>query len=207
MRNDMGLRQRHAPTEEPVTLLQAKVYLGIDDDAHDELLGRLIKSARQGAESYTSRSFLRQAWSFSFNGGFAQSRSDTRYLDKEHSRGTGGIELPRSPFVALIDTPVILTSFGETPMPNYRLDTSSRVARIHLPAQVDPQATVRVDFWAGYGETPEDLPEPLRQAVLMTVANLFEGRAVANDTGLIAMPLSAAVIQLLKPYRAQRLFS
>lgn len=203
----MGLRQRHAPTEEPISLLQAKVFLSLDDDAHDELLLRLIKTARQGAESFTSRSFLRQAWSFTFNGGFAEARSDTRYLDKEHSRGAGGIELPRSPFISLIDTPVLQTSYGDRPLTNYRLDTSSRVARLHMTCPVDPQAVVRVDFWSGYGETAEDLPEPIRQAVLMTVANLFEGRAVANDTGLIAMPLSASVIQLLKPYRVQRLFS
>jgi uncharacterized phiE125 gp8 family phage protein len=203
----MGLKQVQAPQVEPVSLLQAKVFLHIDTNAEDDLLARLIKTARQGAESYTGRSFIKQAWSFTFNAGFASARSDEAYLGHQHARATGGIELPRSPFIELIGRPCALTPSGKREMTGYRLDSSGRVARLHVSGSEHSQDVIQVDFWCGYGESPEDVPEPLRQAVLMTVANLYEARGAANDAGLIPMPLSTPVIQMIKPYRIQRLFS
>ena len=108
----MGLIQRNAPLQEPIDLLQAKIFLRIDGNQEDELLRRLIKTARQAIESYTVRSFIRQSWTFSFNAGFGQSRSDSTYLSGTHSRGEGGIELPRSPFIELIESPVMEGSCG-----------------------------------------------------------------------------------------------
>jgi hypothetical protein len=45
------------PTNEPVTLKQAKAFLRVEIDDDDELIGILIKAAREVCESYTNRSF------------------------------------------------------------------------------------------------------------------------------------------------------
>ncbi|MBA4749556.1 MAG: phage head-tail connector protein [Alphaproteobacteria bacterium] len=200
----MGLRQQQAPEREPISLLQAKIFLHVDGDIEDELIVRLIKTARQGVESYTGRSLIKQAWTFTFNAGFAAAKSDGSYLSQSHSRAVGGIELPRSPFLELIGKPQLKTGSGNKEITQYRLDTAGRVARLHVSDMSDPHENVEVTFWAGYGADPEEVPEPLRQGVLMTAANLYEARGAANDAGLIPMPLSAPVIQLIKPYRMQR---
>ena len=60
-------------------------------------------------------------------------------------------------------------------------------------------------FYAGYGEEPEDVPDPLRQGILMALESLFDGSVAANDLGFMPKPLEPSVIQLIKPYRIQRL--
>ena len=67
---DQGtLRIETAPTVEPVTLAEAKLWLKIDttqtDD--DDLITSLIKDAREAAEHYCKRVFVSQKWKFIFD--------------------------------------------------------------------------------------------------------------------------------------------
>lgn len=209
MDGQMGLRQTKAPTCEPVTLQQAKVFLRITDDQEDTLIRRLLKTSRQAIESFTGRSFIRQGWEFSLNAGFASSQSDTRYLSQTQSRGSKGIELPKSPFIELSAPPQIIDDYGKRDLKDYRLDTAGRVAHIHFGSSIGDflqgKGLLAITFLAGYGHEPEDVPDPLRQAILMTLETLFDGRHAANDLGFMTKPLDPSIIQLIKPYRVQRL--
>ena len=42
------------PAEEPITLLEAKEYLRVDNDAEDVLIAKLISGARISAERFTN---------------------------------------------------------------------------------------------------------------------------------------------------------
>lgn len=209
MESRMGLRQTEAPACEPVTLKQAKVFLRINHDAEDELILRLLKTARQAIESFTGRSLIRQGWEFSVNAGYASSRSDGRYLSESQSRGENGIELPKSPFLELVGPPEVIDDYGKRPIKKYRLDTAGRVARIHFGSSIGEflrgKGQLKMAFYAGYGDDAEDVPEPLRQGILMALETLFDGHAAANDLGFMPKPLEPAVIQIIKPYRIQRL--
>lgn len=207
----MGLRQLEPPKCEPVTLQQAKVFLRVDHASEDALIQRLIKTARQSIESYTGRALIRQCWIFSVNAGFVEANSDPRYLSRDQSRGTRGIELPKSPFMELVGPPRLLTEGGqEHSVRDYRLDTAGRVARLHLKHSVkgfsEGRGVLAIQFWAGYGSTPEEVPDLLRQGILRTVATLYEGRVAANDIGFLAKPLDESTLQLIRSHRVQRLF-
>lgn len=59
---------------------------------------------------------------------------------------------------------------------------------------IDDSGFVRIVYEAGYGETPEAVPAPIRNAILQYAAFLYENRGDIN-----AEP-PQAVLDLLKPY-------
>ena len=58
-------------------------------------------------------------------------------------------------------------------------------------------------FEAGYGPAPEDVPAPLRLAILMLAGHWFERREAAVETTLERLPLGVAA--LISPFRRIRL--
>lgn len=202
----MALVQVQEPEREPISLDMVKAFLKIDHDEEDSLLLSLIKTGRKTIEAYASKCLVHQVWCFSFNAFYASSISDEAYLDKAYSRGKGGIDLPRSPFVQLIQDPEMVTEYGRRPIKDYRIDKSGRRAVLHfLPNffnRSEDQGVIDVTFKAGYGESPDDVPEPLKHAVLVMVAHLYENRVANDNMGIVLPPLA---IELLKPYRFLKL--
>lgn len=205
----MGLIQLHAPQNEPVSVEYIKTYLHIDHNHEDDLIAHLIQTARQAIESYTVRSLLRQAWRFTFNAGFGTALSNAEYLPGRKGQGEHGIELPRSPFISLIDKPKLVDAYGSHDIQDYRLDMTERIARLYftssLTSTLQARGCIQVDFWAGYGQTIEEIPNPLRHAMLMMVGQLYAYQASANDNSMTLLPLEPAIIQLIKPYKIVRL--
>jgi uncharacterized phiE125 gp8 family phage protein len=59
---------------------------------------------------------------------------------------------------------------------------------------------IELDIETGYGDAPEDAPEPLRQAIRVLVAHWYENRGlIAAGQGVAALPETAGA--LIKPYR------
>ncbi len=205
----MALKLIEPPLEEPVSLAEVKAFIKIETDREDDLLRRLIKTARQSVEAYTGRALIEQTWQFSLNAGYCAEMSDGGYLTGIRSRGEKGIELPRSPFIALKRNPVLNETYGIREIKDYRLDTSGRTARIHfgptLEGLTSGKGVVEIEYTVGYGKKAEDVPEPLRQAVLMMVSELFENRVGSNDNQGMPPLLNQAVVDLIKPYRSPRL--
>ena len=91
----------------------------------------------------------------------------------------------------------------------YDVDALSEPARLVLKGAL-PSAVPRalnayeVSFTGGYGDQPEDVPQPIRQALLLLVAHWFERR---EPVVLSAAPqeVPATVAGLLLPYRRLRL--
>ncbi len=205
----MGLIQLHSPECEPVSLKEARSYLRIEHENEDELIEHLIKTARQAVESYTVRALMRQAWRFTFNSSFGGMLSDNAYLSGLKGYSEQGIELPRSPFIEMIEKPKLMDAYGAHEIKSYRLDNSGRVAYLHFSTSVmnslSGSGVIQVDFWTGYGKTPDEIPEAFRHAILMMVAHLYAHQSSANDNALFTLPLNESVIQLIKPYRIFRL--
>ncbi len=60
------LRLVTAPSITPVTVGEAKEYLGQDLSADDALISRLINSAVSYVESFTGRALISQTWAATF---------------------------------------------------------------------------------------------------------------------------------------------
>lgn len=206
----MALKLIEPPLKEPVSLAEVKAFIKIETEQEDDLLRRLIKTARQSIEAYTGRALIQQTWQFTLNAGYCCEMSDETYLTGTRSRGQKGIELPRSPFISLKGNPMLNETYGNREIKDYRLDTSGRTARIHfgktLQGLTSGGGIVEIEYTVGYGETPESVPEPLRQAILMMVSELFEKRIGSNDNQGMPPLLNQAVVDLIKPYRSIRLF-
>lgn len=205
----MSLISLHGPDKEPVSLSEVKAYLRIDGDEDDLLLENMIKAARQMIEVYTTRSLMIQSWRYTLKTQSGIAFSDAHYVAGYRTRGQRGIELPRSPFIKLISHPVLMEGKEETSIESYRLDTAGRIARIHFHGLLldyySSGSMIQIDFQAGYGKDPNDLPEPLRQAILMTVADLHERPLCSNDNGWGKFLLNSNVVQLIRPFKVMRL--
>jgi uncharacterized phiE125 gp8 family phage protein len=73
-------------------------------------------------------------------------------------------------------------------------------------APVSPLAAngIEIDFVAGYGDAPSDVPQPIRQALLLLVAHWYENREPV-EIGATATVIPGSVSSLLSLYRRRRL--
>ena len=203
----MSLTLLEPPLCEPVNTVEMCVFLKIPfENQEEKLMKSLIKTARQAVEAYTARSLVHQKWRFQTSLAYGLALSDGAYLSGHKSRGLKGLELPRSPFIQLLGKPKFVDDQGSHDISSYRLDSAGRIAKMHfghLPN--DYQGTLQIDFIAGYGDQPEDIPEPLRHGILMMAAELYENRASVNDNQGLPSPLCPRAVELIKPYRSLRL--
>ena len=155
------------PPVEPVSLSETKTFLRVDHDEDDALINTLIASARASLEAHLNVAMIARPMQVS-------------------TEAASEIRLPRWPVIQ-IDT---VLSDGE-PATGFTPNLRRR------PSTLCVRATdfVEVAFTAGFGSTREDIPAPLRQAMLLLVARAYEYR---DDTPS-SMPLM--VDALTMPYR------
>lgn len=182
-----------APTAEPVSVGEAKLHARIDEAADDALVQALIVAAREMCETYTRRAFVTQTWKM--------------FLDAFPDGAE--IELPRAPLIGVTHIKTYDDADAETVFAaagNYFVDTAARPGRIVLrdaaswPSAARVANAIEIQFAAGYGPQPSDVPGQIRQAILMTVAELYEHRN-ATVTGTIVQEISTGPAALLSAHR------
>lgn len=175
----------------------ATVLKDTPTSAEDDLLDALIAAAREHAETFTSRALLTQTWDI--------------YLDDWPSGDY--IELPYPPLqsvtsVTYTDSDGTTNTFAAT---SYSVDTDSEPGRVVLDyGESWPSVTlatknpIKVRFVAGYGNERSDVPQPIKQALLMLIAHWFENReatVVSSRLTQAGSELPFAFNALLWPYR------
>ena len=191
----MALVMTAAPAAEPVSLADAKAHLRIDGTDEDALISSLIVAARTLVERTLGLALITQGWSY--------------FLDAWPQRGC--ISLPVSPVQAVSAVTVHDEDGGSVVLDTdgYAVDVLSSPARVVLTEATPPAVTrafnaFEVAFTAGYGGTDSDVPQPMRQALLLLVAHWFERREpIELGPGPQGVPAIAA--GLLEPYRRVRL--
>ena len=179
--------------KEPVTLLDIKAYARIDHDEDDEGLITLIQTARHMVETYIARSLIIQKWRYTLS----LHTKEKQGLSNNCRYGFWGLDLPRSPFIKLLTSPKLIKGDVENDIEDYKLDPAGRMARIYFnQALCDTDSHIQIDFEAGYGDEPHDVPSPLRQAILITVADLYDR---------VNSGLSPAVTHMIRPYKVMGL--
>lgn len=188
----MSLSLFAGPTIEPLTVQEAKDWARITDDAEDDLVEGLIRSARAHVEQLSGRALLTQTWEL--------------YLDEFPEQ----IDIPRPPLqsvthVKYIDANGTLQTLASS---EYTVDTKAEPGRI-VPAygkswpgtRTEPNA-VQVRFVAGYGLEASDVdakaPE-LRQAIGVLVGTMYEQRETNTDAAMVDVP--EAFYQLVNQHR------
>lgn len=190
----MALVMTAAPAAEPIGLSEAKAHLRVDAADEDALIASLIAAARLLVERTLGLALVTQGCSY--------------FLDAWPERGC--IALPLSPVQTVTAVTVHDRDGGATALEaeSYAVDVLSSPARLVL-TQPLPSVTARafnafeVAFTAGYGDAA-DVPQPIRQGLLLLVAHWFERREPV-ELGPGPQEVPAIVSGLLQPYRRVRL--
>lgn len=183
------------PAQEPVTVSEAKDYLRIDSAVEDPVVASLILAARLHIEGALDIALITQSWSL--------------FLDRWPEGGC--VSIPIGPVnsvdgLRVYDADDVATTVSPD---TYVVDLSSlrpRLVRrpgVLWPFPGRPANGIEIALSAGYGDTPDKVPAPVRQAVLMLVAHWYEQR----EPVVFEKPdeLPHGVADLLKPYRQARL--
>lgn len=176
------------PVREPVTLEEVKAWLKLETTDEDSTLLQLIGTARQMVEHYTSRALLAQTWR----------------LVTTTPLALPFVVLPKAPTLKLLSAALQDDAGHETPLDleGLWLDGDSDPQRLVMGATSLAGETgrgrVRFDLVFGYGEEAASVPDALRQAVLVMVAQAYEQRG-APDT-----PSVYPALALLAPYCLRR---
>lgn len=157
------------PEMEPVDLelIKAQLKIEVDDDGYDDILIPLLPSARDWCERHQNRSYINQIFE----------------LALDHWPKGDVIRLPR-PMLQAIESVRFITSDGVSHLwdeQNYILDDYSepgklvKVHGVYWPAQkLRASNGVIIRYVAGYGNTPFEVPDGVKQAIIMLTIYWFE---------------------------------
>lgn len=192
----MALVLAAGPAVEPISLAQAKAHLRVDTDAEDALIASLITTSRLHIEAALDLALIDQSWTWS--------------IDAWPRRKP--LILPLRPVSAVTSIAVLDESDAAHQLSpsDYLLDGNAVPARLVWrnpagpPAPARPANGIEIAFVAGFGSSADNVPSPIRQALLLLVAHWYEQREpVAAGTG--AMPIPTMISELLAPFRSRRI--
>ncbi|MEM7131175.1 MAG: head-tail connector protein [Chloroflexota bacterium] len=184
------------PTEEPLTIEEAKLHLRVDGTDEDAHIMNLIIAAREYAEEVTWRSFCTQIWrmyldcwprSFYVALPRAPLRSVThlKYTDENGSETT------------LASSNYIVSGNG-TQRGSIAFKSSFSVPSVTLQ-EID---AIEIEFVAGYGD-PSDVPQRIKQALLLIIGHWYENREeVVVTPGIVSSEVPMAAQALFHSLRA-----
>lgn len=187
----MQIKRISGPALEPVTLTEAKEHLRVLHNTEDVLIGRAIKAAREHVEGETGRSLITQTWkqwlpAFPRAGVIEllkpplQSVTAIRYLD------AAGVQQTLATSVYSVQ-------------PAGLLGWVQRRAGQAWPVTAADPSAVEIEFVAGYGANPADVPESIRNAVLLLVEHMYHNRGETVDGPITVNPLASQ--RLLATFR------
>lgn len=187
----MGQVLVQAPASEPVSLAEARAHLRLVGNDDDALVSSLITAARRVVEARSGLCLIAQDW----------------MCFRDRWPEDGVILLPVAPLRAVEEIGV----YGEDDQKavidpaHYLVDAAARPPRVMLrgsrlwprPGRALNGIGIRLE--AGFGATAAEVPQPLRQAVLLLVAHFFAQR---GDEAGPALPLGLGA--LIDPFRLVR---
>jgi uncharacterized phiE125 gp8 family phage protein len=173
-----------SPAVEPITLAEAKAHLRVTHSAEDALITSLIVAARNYVEGLTNRPLIQRNYLLKLDrfpagyeivlpAGKASAVSVIRYTD------VGGTNITYASTNYALDgarlpgSVVMQPSAGSWPTTRYQPGLAS----------------VEVTYTAGYGAAAANVPQALRQAILMALAYWYDvARETASDVALSEVP-------------------
>ncbi len=176
---------------EPVTRTEAKAHLRVDFSDDDDLIDNLITAAREYCEAFTNRRFI----------------TETKTYKLDVFPAGDLIELPCAPVqspitsIAYVDVNGTTQTFSSA---SYSLRNDRAKGEVVLgygyswPTTRDQPAAVTITYVAGYGDLTTDVPEAIRAAIKLLVADMYEHREAQVETRMQENP---TVQRLLWPYR------
>jgi uncharacterized phiE125 gp8 family phage protein len=176
------------PAAEPLSLAEAKSFLRVEHADDDALIGSFIVAARSHVEALTRCALLAQSWR----------------LVRDAWPRDGRLIARIGPLRAVTAARVFDASghASAVDVGRFVLDVAAGVIASpawSLPPPGRDVAGIELDVEIGFGVTSSEVPEPLRQAVRLLVAHMYDNRGVVAAGGAVLLP--AGVAALIAPYR------
>lgn len=153
-----------AAASTPVTLTEAKAHLRVDGSDEDTLITSLIEAATSAVEEETGRALVTQTWDYSI------------------SQPSGAVALPLAPVASISSMSYYDTDDNSQSLTvgDYYLFKGTDTAcvepkdNVDWPTTKDRPDALTITFIAG--QAAADVPQALKQAVLLLIAHWFENR-------------------------------
>lgn len=159
-----GLQIITEPSIEPVTVAEVKEQLRLDGNELDAMISNLITAARMAVEGIIKRRLITTGLRAGFDRlcpvmqlpySPVQSVDSIKYTDET---GTVNTLTETGYLVDLVSDPVRITPAYSVPCPSIRPTVGA----------------VSIEYTAGYGDAAEDVPRPIRQAIISLVIDMYE---------------------------------
>lgn len=180
-----NLQLSTGPTIEPVSVDDVREHLYIDHNDDDAQLEAFITAARLWAEGYTGRQFNTATYVWNFD----EWPDDTIVLPKPPLQSVTSVKY--------YDTSNTQQTLGTT---LYDVATNTPHGEIRLGYQ-DTWPTLRghrddieVTFVAGYGDDAADVPQTIRNAIMMLVGTMYENREETTTAQVRVVPMGARAL-------------
>ncbi len=203
----MSLQLVTAPTEEPVTLDEAKLHLRVDFSEDDLLITALIAAARQAAETLTGRQLVTARWKYILDSFPGPSLMGVP-AGKTFTLLGHAILIPKAPVQSIVSIDYLDMNRTAQTMPaaNYATDLACEPARITpifgqiWPINLPEIGAVSVTFDAGYGGA-DDVPEGIKSWIKLRVGSLYQNREEVAAMARGKIDPLPFIDGLLDPYR------
>ena len=176
----------------PVSLTEARSHLKVDTTADDTYITSIIKAATQLSEEYTNRFFIDTV--------IEQTCSDFEQLQTLFKSKVSAVTHVKyydsNNSLQTLDTAVYDEQLDYEPSQIQLADGKS------FPSITKRNDAVVAKYTVGYGSAASDVPEIIKQAILLTIANFYQNRN-SVVIGRIATKLPMNVKWLLDTYKVQ----
>lgn len=170
-----------APAATPITLAEVKEQLRIDHSDENSIITRLIAAATAFTDAHGAlgHAMITQTWAqwvqphptqtVGLLMGPVQSVLAVKYYDADNTLQTD----------TLSNYEVVGTGFQKSIGPK---------AGFNWPVTYDRPDAIRIEYTAGYGDSPSDVPHTIRHAMLMLVGHWYDNREDATRDRLENVP-------------------
>jgi uncharacterized phiE125 gp8 family phage protein len=187
-----------APAAEPVSLAEAKAFLRVAHADEDVLISDLVQSAREHVEAVTGLALITQSWRETLDA----------WPQRRVSACGQAVRLRRRPLIS-VEALQIYDRGGAAQLVDpveYRIEPGEpgrliAILPFTLPQPERLAGGIEIDFTAGFGPAPSDVPAPLREAILQLTATSYGGVERAETAQRGADGLPDKVISLISPWR------
>jgi hypothetical protein len=199
-----GLEIVTGPSIEPISRVEAREHLRLDDDVDDSQVRAYITASRMWAENYTGRTFINTTFAQHLDG-YIDATPEPYWEGMKTgpslSTNVSEIELAATPAKSVTNVKYYTDSDSESTWAasNYYVDIHGDVGRIVLrdggtfPSDIRAANGIKVTFI--------NVPEPIRMAILQYMSFMYEHRG--DDEGRI-ISLPPIIPTLLNPYKITR---
>lgn len=191
------------PSQEPVTLAEAKSHLRIDGSDDDTLIGLCLGASRQYFENacqihIASKTVQLALDSFPVTVPNLSVTSNINYPFQTKYYPFDGVIYLTGPVSSVESVAYTDTALAEQALGSYRVDLISNPARITYasawPTTAKITNAVRVNYTAGFANGA--VPKLLKAGILFYVAHLYENREAVTTGSLTETPLAVESIIL-----------